>query len=260
MASVDDGVRRANAIGLYMVGIRDGKPREAVNRFTGDRYTQHSTGVADGKEGFVSFFEPFLARNPSRDIRVVRALEDGQHVFVHAYQSLNNGQAEWVTMDFFDTDVEGKIVEHWDVIAPYAGSTPSGRTSVDGPTEIVDREATDSNKAIVRELIEQCLMKGGDVERISSLVTKDYLQHSAEVPDGLEAIRTLLLDPARPLFYEDIVLLVGEGNFVASLCKVRWNDELYAQADLFRVDNGRVAEHWDAAERALPSDVNGGKF
>lgn len=52
-----------NARNLYLEGIRDGKPREAVTRYTGARYTQHSTGVRDGVEGFVAFFEPFIARN-----------------------------------------------------------------------------------------------------------------------------------------------------------------------------------------------------
>ena len=46
-----------NATALYMEGIRDGNVRSAVETYTGDRYTQHSTGVADGVEGFVEFFE-----------------------------------------------------------------------------------------------------------------------------------------------------------------------------------------------------------
>ena len=70
--------RRQNAINLYMEGIRDGNPREAVTQYTGERYTQHSTGVRDGVEGFIEFFEPFIERNPKRDIQVIRALEDGQ--------------------------------------------------------------------------------------------------------------------------------------------------------------------------------------
>ena len=41
----------ANTTGLYLEGIRDGNVREAVEKYTGDRYTQHSTGVADGVEG-----------------------------------------------------------------------------------------------------------------------------------------------------------------------------------------------------------------
>ena len=103
-----------------------GDQREAVAQYTGDRYTQHSTGVSDGDEGFVEFFEPFIGRNPHRDIRVVRAIEDGRHVFVHAYQSLNHGETQWVTMDFFDTDDDDKIIEHWDVIAPYSSVDPLG--------------------------------------------------------------------------------------------------------------------------------------
>ena len=107
----------ATATALYMEGIRDGNARLAVETYTGDRYTQHSTGVRDGVEGFVAFFEPFLERNPDRDIRVIRGWEDGQYVFVHAFQSLNGGESEWVTTDFFDTDENDKIIEHWDVIA-----------------------------------------------------------------------------------------------------------------------------------------------
>ena len=117
------GTAKENAIALYMEGIRDGHPREAVAKYTGARYTQHSTGVADGAEGFVAFFEPFIARNPGRDIRVVRALQDGRYVFLQAYQNINDGEAEWITTDFFDSDENGKIVEHWDVIAPVAYGT-----------------------------------------------------------------------------------------------------------------------------------------
>lgn len=50
-----------NAKALYMEGTGNGRVREAVTAYTGARYTQHSAGVADGVEGFVAFFEPFLA-------------------------------------------------------------------------------------------------------------------------------------------------------------------------------------------------------
>ena len=160
-----------NATQLYMFGIRDGHPREAVARYTGDRYTQHSTGVRDGAEGFIEFFEPFIQRNPIRDIRIIRSLVDGQYVFVHAYQSLNNGESEWVTTDFFDTDEDDKIIEHWDVIKAYTPSTPSGHTSVDGPTEIVDLEQTEANKEIVRQFITEVLIPGGDPTKMDDYIS-----------------------------------------------------------------------------------------
>ena len=82
---------KKNAINLYIEGIQNGNAREAIAAYTGARYTQHSTGVADGQDGFIAFFEPFLERNPVREFKLVRALQDGRHVFVQVYQNLNNG-------------------------------------------------------------------------------------------------------------------------------------------------------------------------
>ncbi|MEL7210851.1 MAG: nuclear transport factor 2 family protein, partial [Actinomycetota bacterium] len=251
-----------NARALYREGIQEGNAREAVTRYTGDRYTQHSTGVPDGIEGFVEFFEDFLARNPERDIRLVRGFEDGDHVFIHAHQVLAGGETQWVTMDFFDTDADDRIIEHWDVIVPYAASTPSGHTSVDGPTEVTDLHATDANKAVVRALIEDVLMRDGDPGRLADHVAESYIQHNAEVPDGRAAFEQLANAADRPLWYEEIVLLMGQGNFVATLCRATYEDTEYAQADLFRLENGKVVEHWDAAEPVPPPEelANSGKF
>lgn len=254
-----------NAKSLYLEGIRDGNAREAVTKYTGARYTQHSTGVRDGIDGFVEFFEPFIQRNPKRDIQIVRGWVDGQYVFVHAYQSLNDGEWQWVTTDFFDTDEDDKIIEHWDVIAEYAASTPSGHTSVDGPTEVTDLDKTEENKELVRNLLKDALMRGGDPSNLSRYISEgQYIQHNKEVPDGLEHFQKLASDPKRPLNYEEIVLLVGQGNFVATLCRANWNDgttnQDYAQVDIFRIENGKVVEHWDNVEPVPENDVNGGKF
>ena len=108
-----------NAKSLYLRGIRDGEVQEVLDNYMGDTYTQHSTGVKDGKEGFREFFEDFFKRNPKRDIRIVRCLSDCPYVFLHVYQNLNNGAAQWVTTDLFRSDENGRIVEHWDVIDAY---------------------------------------------------------------------------------------------------------------------------------------------
>lgn len=255
----------ANAKALYMEGIRDGNAREAVTKYTGDRYTQHSTGVRDGIEGFVEFFEPFIERNPKREIQIVRGLVDGQYVFIHAYQSLNDGEWEWVTTDFFDTDENDKIIEHWDVIAEFCPSNPSGHSSTDGPTEITDLDKTEENKALVRSLIEDGLMRGGNPANLPNYISAEqYIQHNKEVPDGLEHFMKLANQPNPPLTYDEIVLMVGQGNFVATLCKANWNygeiNQDYAQVDLFRIEDGKVVEHWDNVEPVPEHDVNSGKF
>jgi len=251
-----------HAKALYLEGIRDGNAREAVEAYTGDRYTQHSTGVRDGVEGFVEFFEPFIARNPQRDIQIVRGFEDGNYVFIHAYQDINNGEAQWVTTDFFDTDDQDRIVEHWDIIAPFAGASPSGRTAIDGPTEVTDLDRTEQNKQLVREMIHQVFIPGGDPTRAEEYFAEDCIQHTRNVPDGLDALRRLANDPDRPLRYSEIALLVGQGNFVATLCRATLRGQPSAQCDLFRIEDGRIVEHWDNAEPIGPESewVNSGKF
>ncbi len=259
------GAKLDNAVGLYLDGIRDGNVREAVHKYTGDRYTQHSTGVADGAEGFIAFFEPFLERNPDRDIRIVRAFEDGRYVFVQAYQSLNGGESRWVTTDLFDTDEKDRIVEHWDVISPVVDATVSGHTQIDGPVEITDLDATEQNKAVVREFLTEVLQKGHG-ERIADLISADsYIQHNPLVGDGIEGIQTFmdqLAERGQSMVYEDVAFVVGQGNFVASYSRVNLGGQQLAVFDIFRLEDGLIVEHWDNME-PIPEPAeagNSGKF
>ena len=93
------GIGLDNARALYMEAIGEGSHEAAINKYAGDRYTQHSTPVKDGKEGFIEFFADFVARNPERDIEIVRGFEDGRYVFLHAVQHLDGGEPRWVTAD-----------------------------------------------------------------------------------------------------------------------------------------------------------------
>lgn len=254
-----------NAKNLYLEGIRDGKVREAVTKYTGDRYTQHSAGVADGIEGFVEFFEPFVKRCPVRDIQVVRAFQDGNYVFVHVYQDINNGEAKWVTADIFDTDENGKIVEHWDIIQAYEEKTASGRTMVDGPTEIEDLDKTKENKALVQNFFDDVLI-GGDFQKVTDYIsTEQYDQHNPSVGDGLEGFGKHVQEMTEKGIsssYEKLHILLGQGNFVAALSHTKVAGEDHAFIDLFRIKDGKILEHWDIQEKILPKDQwgNSGKF
>lgn len=257
------GRKLETATALYLEGIRDGRYREVVSRYATEDFREHSTGVKDGHEGFIEFFEEFTQRNPRRDIRIVRGFEDGPYVFLQAYQSLNDGESQWVTMDIFATDDDDRVTEHWDVISSYVPRTPSGRSSTDGPSQVRDHGQTEANKATVRRLIEEVLVPGADGSRIEGLVSPRQLaQHSSRLGDGLEAFRRLTTGAARRLAYEDLALLVGRGDFVATLCRTRWDGTPEAQMDLFRLEDGLVVERWENAE-PLPSPeelVNSGKF
>jgi predicted SnoaL-like aldol condensation-catalyzing enzyme len=257
--------RLANARGLYLEGIRGGNMREALDKYTGARYTQHSTGVRDGKDGFIEFFSPFLERNLIHDIQVVRAIEDGRFVFCHVYQSLNNGEAQWVTADLFDTDDEGLIVEHWDVIAEYRRPTESGRSTVDGPTDVEDLEKTATNKAVVRRFVDNVLI-GGSVDGLADYISGTrFDQHNPDIGDGLDCFRTHLNDAEKAHQtgrYVKVHRLIGQGNFVVTLSEVQMAESDLAVFDIFRLKGGQIVEHWDVSEKiGLPETWNNsGKF
>lgn len=244
------GTRLDNAKALYMDGIRDGNYLDAIEKFTGERYIQHSTPVKDGRDGFIEFFSDFIERNPKRDIEIVRGFEDGQYVFLHAVQNLNDGESRWVTADIFDTDDQSRMIEHWDIIQEWTDETVSGHTQVDGPTEPTDLDKTEENKALVAALVTDVL-KNADSDRVTdSLSTETYIEHSPFA--GLHVSTG----------YTEIHKLVGCGNFVAVLAKKDLAGTEMAVIDLFRVENGRIVEHWDVMEEILPEDqwVNSGKF
>ena len=250
----------ANATALYLEGIRDGRVREAVEAYTGDRYTQHSTGVRDGVEGFVEFFEPFVERNGVRDIRVLRSIVDGDFVFLHVFQDINEGEAKWVTTDLFDTDEDDKIVEHWDVIAAYQHEpSMDGHTQVDGPTGITDEHLTEVNKALVGSFVDDVLVHHR-IDRIVDYVGEGYIQHNPAVPDGIDAFREFIAGPGADMIYRNVFKIIGQGNFVMVYSHVFLGEEL-AVFDLLRVEDGRIVEHWDNME-PIPEgpQPNRGKF
>lgn len=72
-----------------------------------------------------------------------------------------------------------------------------------------------------------------------------------------------LPDAAMPMTYAKPNLILGEGNFVLTQSEGIFMKKNVAFYDLFRVQNGRVVEHWDTIEE-IPAKENwkndNGKF
>ncbi|NQU37405.1 MAG: nuclear transport factor 2 family protein [Actinobacteria bacterium] len=259
------GQRLDNAKALYLEAIRDGQAVDAIQKYSGSRYTQHSTPVKDGSEGFIEFFEEFYVRNPIRDIEIVRSFEDGQYVCLHVVQTLNNGEFRYVTADIFDTDDDALLIEHWDMIAEMVSESASGHSQVDGPTQPTDLDRTEENKAIVRGFVNDVL-EGGDVERLGDYISADTcIKHNPNIADGIEGLRTYLsslAEAGHPMVYTELHNVIGCGNFVAAMSKKNLAGTDYAVIDLFRVADSRIVEHWDVVEEISPEEtwVNSGKF
>ena len=242
------GVRLDNAKGLYMEAIQEGNYVEAINKYAGERYTQHSTPVRDGKEGFIEFFADFVERNPDRDIQILRGFEDGRHVFLHVVQILNGGEYRYVTADIFDTDGEGRLIEHWDIIEELEGDH-----QIDGPMSIDDSQQTDESKDLVREFIDEVWLRR-EHGAAKSYVSPNLIDHSKRMESDDLSLREAV--------YVKTHLLVGAGDFVAALSEFIQGNQTLAVIDLFRLSQGKIVEHWDVSEEIIPKDqwVNSGKF
>ena len=105
---------KKNAIDFYQTSYL-GEPRKAVRKYVGDVYIQHNPAVKDGKDGFIEYFEEMAKEYPDKSIEFVRAIAEDNLVSLHTHQ-IWPGNDEYITMDFFRFDENGKIVEHWDSV------------------------------------------------------------------------------------------------------------------------------------------------
>ncbi len=105
---------KANAVAFYKMAF-EGKPRAAITKYVGSEYIQHNPEVADGTQGFIDYFERMQRHYPDKSIEFVRIIAEGRLVALHTHQSWP-GNDQYVTMDFFRFNQQGKICEHWDAI------------------------------------------------------------------------------------------------------------------------------------------------
>ncbi len=105
---------KANAIAFYKMAYL-GNPAKAVELYVGDTYIQHNPDVKDGLQGFIDYFERMQAEYPDKSIDFVKCIAEDDLVALHTHQIWPEND-EYVTMDFFRFDKQGKISEHWDAI------------------------------------------------------------------------------------------------------------------------------------------------
>lgn len=221
------------------------KDTTAVENFVSDKqYTQHNSNAADGKE----FFKGFVSSGLITKAIVVRSFQDGDYVVAHMDYNFFGSKVAFDVLRFEN----GQVVEHWDnLVVKSDKPSPSGHTQLDGPTTIIDLDKTDANKALIRDFVNTILI-GQKYDQSGRFFDGDnYIQHNTQVPDGVSGFGKAVKAMAEQgvfMIYAKNHKILGQGNFVLAMSVGTFGGKPTAFYDLFRVENGKIAEHWDVIE------------
>lgn len=237
--------------------------KEPIGYVNPNKYIQHNLDVADGLAGFGAV----LGNPPEGGFKadVLRSFQDGDYAFSHTKYDFFGPKAGFDIFRFED----GKIVEHWDNLTPITKPNPSGRTQFDGATEITDRDKTEANKKVVKDMIDIVLIQGKGDQVATYINPTKYYQHNSSVADGLDGFSAAMKSFAENnmvMIYEKNHMVFGEGNFVLAVSEGKFGNapgDHVAYYDLFRLKDGQIVEHWDVIQNIPAKDKwknNNGKF
>ena len=117
-----------------------------------------------------------------------------------------------------------------------------------------DEALTARNKALVREFYTTVLIER-QIDAAPKFMRTDYIQHNTHVPTGLkgfmDTFRERFAQKLPPDYKRELVNIVAENDLVVIYVRQTWTsrDGKHNQGlgfDMFRVQDGKIAEHWDA--------------
>jgi predicted SnoaL-like aldol condensation-catalyzing enzyme len=259
MTSCNDAVSQKKQVVSLLKSIETGNAAP-VGYVNPNKYIQHNLGVANGLAGFGALLKQLPPK--SAKVNTVRAFQDGNFVFAHTEYNFFGPK---IGFDIFRFE-DGKIVEHWDNLQETQKPNPSGHTMIDGSSEIKDLTNTDENKKFIKNFIEDILVNG-KMDKLAWYFDGDnYIQHNPVIADKLSGLGKALQELAKQgitIKYDKIHKVLGEGNFVLVVSEGSFGGKHTSFYDLFRVENKKIAEHWDVIEPIIPKEQwknNNGKF
>jgi predicted SnoaL-like aldol condensation-catalyzing enzyme len=110
----------------------------------------------------------------------------------------------------------------------------------------------DENKRVVRSFYEEAFNDGDPEGAVNRYLGNRYIQHNPQAADGPEAFIGFVkwIRGEFPELHLDIKRMIAEGDLVVthSHLKNSPDDRGTAVVDLFRVENGKIVEHWDVLQ------------
>lgn len=117
----------------------------------------------------------------------------------------------------------------------------------------------DANLALVRGLFDEVL-NPMDASAVDRFIAPDYIQHNPNVETGSAPLKAFLdhIKAVNPEGVHDVKRMFADGDHVIVHYHVRrWPGDIgWAVVDIFRIENGLIAEHWDVAQDVVVKGPN----
>lgn len=245
-SSASEEQNKTLVLRLYSEAFNQDKT-DVVKEVVGADYVQHDKSVPGGADGQVEQFKDLKAKIPGAVATVKHTAADRDLVAVHWHASATpaNEATGEAKIDLFRVG-NGKLVEHWSITQTVPATTASGNSLFSDqykypngmPT--LSEEQEEKNRTFAVEAYRK--LSDGDPTVIDSSWDPRYYQHNPAAPNGT--------DPLKQFLQQGSTAPGGStktqfGHTLADGDLVWVFSSDYVVADLFRVVDGKIIEHWD---------------
>ena len=225
----------------------------AFETFVVDDYIQHNPGLEDGRAAAEAALTPMFAASGA-EFDVKHVLIDGDMALIHLFGRGDPNTAGAAVADLYRLKA-GRVVEHWDVIQPITAATqPLASSGIP-----MTRAETAKNRAVMRRFIDTLYGNKQVALAYRRFVAVNLIEHSPGRAAGrdaaIAALSPLFASPSASFMVEHVLV---DGNFAA----VHYRGRIDAQGpgaavvEIFRLQDGEIAEHWDVYQPIPQSSKN----
>ena len=109
-----------------------------------------------------------------------------------------------------------------------------------------------TNKELVIKAVTEVFING-DATALDKYWSENYVQHNPQIPNGREALKQMLSGGGNMKY--EMGLVVADGDFVMVHARITgFGPKPLIAVDIFRVKEGKLAEHWDVLQEEVPAE------
>ncbi|MCC4908818.1 nuclear transport factor 2 family protein [Microbacterium sp. cx-59] len=215
----------------------------------------HGDGLAPGPDGLLAQFTAAHTRIPGAQAVIKHTAADGDLVAVH-YQitaTPDDERTGEAAVDLFRV-TDGTVVERWSFDqtvptgTPASGNTNTMFSDLYEPTDdtfVPTEEQEEANRELAVGAY-NTLFRDQDPSILDTAFDPAYLQHNSVAPNGTEALKSFFSGGAAFPPNESVISL-SDGDLVWTFSQPvgAASGDAFVAADIFRVDENLIREHWD---------------